>query len=167
MKLIVPFVEDGLAEEVRDLGNSLDAEFVLTPRADTTSYCALMSRLWSEGEGFIVVEQDVLPTVEILHEMWTCPEEWCHGYWIDPPSDIPHWQWLGCAHFSASLLKRAPDIMGKLAEQRQTHWNQQDISLCLALQATRDGRGPHLHNPPVTHLHREMEERRKKSAASG
>lgn len=163
MKLIVPYAEDGLADEVRELGESLGAQFVLTPRAHTTSYSALMCRLWSEGEAFIVCEQDVLPTVAMLEEMWTCTDdEWCHGYWVDPNwigSPPPrHSQWLGLARFSESLLQRVSNRMVGLTGH--AHWNQQDIDLWYLLKSIRDDRGPHLHHPAVTHLHGTLEERR-------
>jgi len=161
-RIVIPFAENGLADEVRELGESLDAKFVLTPRNDTEAYFRLMARLWSEGEAFMIIEADVLPTVETVHEMWNCPEEWCHGYWEE--GGIKHSQWLGCARFSDSLLRRAPDIMEKTVGEWARHWAQQDLALDLALRAIRDGRGPHLHHPAVTHLHHEMEQRR---AAAG
>src|ERR1700682_284584 len=161
LKLIVPYVEAGLAEEVRELGESLGARFFLTPRQDVTSYSRLMAELWAAGEGFLVVEQDVLPTVAMLEEMWTCPEEWCSGWWPwrsdDPPlGEFKCSQWLGCSKFSASLLRRAPGAMS-LAP---CHHAKLDIGLWYALRGILNVPTAHVHDPAVTHLHREMEARR-------
>lgn len=79
-------------------------------------YHALLLKLWSEKESFIIVEQDVIPTPEMIHELWNCKHEWCGaryliagGYMIQP---------LGCTKFSAKMIEACPRMIEKLPHKR-------------------------------------------------
>jgi hypothetical protein len=65
---------------------------------------------WEEGEQFINVEQDVVPRMDILQEMWNCSEPLCvAGYCSSIPeaTGISH---IGCAKISKSLILKSPGI---------------------------------------------------------
>ena len=107
MKLVIPYVEGQLAPETRQLGEHLSAEFVdLT--GDEFGYWRLFKRLWAEGQSFINVEQDILPTVERLEGIWACPEEWCvcsYPYTMPGSRSLSYISGLGCVKFSGHLLR--------------------------------------------------------------
>ena len=103
--LLIPFVPEKLRLEVRAFGERVGARFVdlgyggpdpeggrsdwcqtvpelaTTPMWTTalTGYWDMLDVLWTGEDDFIVLEEDVLPTSEMIREMWACPEPWCSG----------------------------------------------------------------------------------------
>src|SRR5258708_29468904 len=119
----------------------------------STAYWRLFCDLWSEGERFMIVEQDVVPTDEQLGRLEFCPYDWCV---------FPHWcggsyaYGLGCVRFSAGLMRRHPDAMERIAQNDQLgvepgYWPRMDSFVAMALSTA--GARQHHHHPPVVHLH--------------
>jgi len=162
MKVVIPFVPNKLRPEVRAVGEQVSAEFVDVSHCEFAYFC-LIAKLWAagagEGESFILLEHDVLPTVALLEEMWDCPHEWCHAYsWrytspLYPGETRPAHPTrqretaLFCHKISASLLRQ----MGTAMPRGPIRWQSLDFFLLGWLaQVAR----PHLHGP-VTHLHQQ------------
>jgi hypothetical protein len=96
---------------VRELGKQVGARFENLTGDDTT-YFSLMARLWQVGGTFIVVEQDMVPTLGLLEELWGCPTDWCSGYETlmitDPPiGEVKRWS-MGCVKSAPSSSGRCP-----------------------------------------------------------
>ena len=129
--------------EVIDLGNQGDA------------YYELLCELWSEGEGFLIVEQDIEIHASVVPQLEECLEDWCifgypgplgAGIW-PPPDQRLLTRSLGCTRFSASLIKAEPDLMENLPLH---YWGHLDFTIDRALSPRW---APHVHQPHVNHHH--------------
>jgi hypothetical protein len=157
-----------LRPEVAAIGFDMDAKFIDVSGSDT-AYFASFEKLWSEGLGFISIEQDVLPTPALLVAMWRCDHELCAGYYwqgshpIMPGETEPKpggadriTHTLACVKFSTVLMSRLPNAMrGEAARTNGVrHFNMLDLSLI-----GRDGvlaqfgAQVHVHEPAMQHLH--------------
>jgi hypothetical protein len=153
--IYIPFVAEKLRPEVRDLGERLTARFVHMPRL--TSYWDLLDELWT-AESFIVLEEDVLPTEDLIRNMWNCAEPWCSGTfgrWYGPELGPGHVlrsdSWLGCVKFGA-IRRIVPDALSRAADHypKREFWD-----LCRGIDsvlADEERLSPHLHFPPLLHL---------------
>ena len=105
LKIVIPFVDGGLADETKAWGEEHRAEFVdLT--GDDEGYFRLVTRLWSEGSEFTLVEQDMLPAAEQFAEMTACPREWCAGtHRLNTAPATEQWN-MGLMKFGTALLQR-------------------------------------------------------------
>lgn len=158
MKLVIAFVANKLRPDVRALGESVGAEFADVSGSDM-AYGELIAKLWQQGESFLLLEHDVLPTAALLEEMWDCESEWCAGF---------AWRYSGAVYpgetrpfkpirekefalflnkFSADLLRRTPAVVGAV----RVRWTQVDLAILGTLRMY--GAQPHLHEPAVQHLH--------------
>jgi hypothetical protein len=154
MRLVIPHTSK-LRPEVKQLGESLNAEFVEVGHCELAYYC-LIAKKWARAESFVLIEHDVLATPELLDEIWNCPEPWCAGFsWayhgaVLPGEDRPHRPGrdrvtaLMLNKFDGSLLQR----MGTIPRGPLT-WQQLDLYLLSWLAQSAQ---PHLHGP-VLHLH--------------
>lgn len=120
-RLIVPHVR--VVPEVR--AALPDAEWI-DVSADDEAYWRLLYRLWDARETVILVEQDILPTPDILAGMAACPADWCScGYQFE---DLGLFYGLGCAKFSGKLMAEYPDAialvgeMGPSDHHPKRHW---------------------------------------------
>ena len=71
------------------------------------AYWRLLASLWSRGGDFLVVEHDVVPTVEALRDLVDCPKRWCaqpYPY----VGGVQHG--LACTKFTAAAIKAVPDL---------------------------------------------------------
>jgi hypothetical protein len=157
MKVVIPYVDHRLLPEVREIGEQVGARFEnLT--GDDTAYSALVARLWRARGTFIVVEQDMVPTVGLLEEMWECPEDWCSGYEAmlitDPPiGEVKSWS-MGCMKFGSDLMTSMPWVM----DGPGLSWRSLDFYIFDRMgrgDPRKPGGAPHLHGPPMRHLHPE------------
>jgi hypothetical protein len=118
-----------------------------------TDYHDLVAALWRDGQGFIIVEQDIVVYNGALAQLEECPEPWCGCvYWLGTTFDT----WLGCTKFSDSLVKDHPEVMDVCAGLRENgmprrDWARVDTRLA---QVLRDniGLSIHQHWPAVEHL---------------
>lgn len=124
-----------------------------------TAYHDTLAQIWREKERFINVEHDITVSEDRLKEIWDCNQPWCA---IPFPYSPPHHDYLvdtglGCAKFSEILMQLLPNLflqseaLGDFVTYPSRHWKVVDIRLSLRL---RDDRfHPHIHLPPVDHVH--------------
>src|SRR5439155_1328245 len=121
-------------------GEKLGARFVLM--ATDTSYWELFEELWMADRDFIVLEQDVVPTEELIQSMWQCTKPWCN-------SELGQ---LGCVKFG-SIRQQIPDMMARASRTVRSHWFELlDSGVHLVL-CREEGLSPHVHGPVPRHLH--------------
>lgn len=147
-RVIVPYVGKPLDVQ-KDVLRSMHVEpEYIDVSGDRWNYWRLLSRLWSEGESFMIVEQDILPWPGALHDAWRCSEPWCvFPYLIGGVySPVGH----GCVKYSNEILRRAPKAVERV---KRRHWSTLDSHTIFAVR--RSGFKPHVHQPPVLHLNTE------------
>jgi hypothetical protein len=157
--IVIPFVSERLRPETRALGEQLGATFRLMRL--TTSYWSLVEELWLGEESFVLWEEDVLPTAELIEDITTCTEELCSGTFgrwhyerVSGRRVRKSDSWLGLCRFSADLQRRVPDALILAAERFPArHWG----DLCRGLMDrgvldAQEGLSPHLHFPHMVHL---------------
>lgn len=118
----------------------------LTFLLDTdTGYADLVAHLWSQGEGFTVVEHDIAPWPGAVDAMEWCPEPWCvHWYPFAPNAIRPA---MGMIRFSTELIQANPDLGERW---KGVEWHQLDGKVYPAVLAVAGE--PHRHLPDVAHL---------------
>jgi len=163
MRVVIPFVAGGLAPETRALGEQVNAEFVDVGGSDT-AYFELVRRLWAR-EGFLLVEQDVVPPVAIIEEMSACERDWCCGPYpqlqmLKSREGEPRGRLrlvldigLGATRFSDDLLRREADAMERAWAISTRHWSVLDLVLMREVLMKERGHLPHIHvGHEVRHL---------------
>jgi hypothetical protein len=96
LRLVVPFVAGMLHPRLRVLVTSLGGEFrqLRNDGGHEDDYWNLFAELWSGPDDFLLVEQDVLPALELLGAMASCKADWCAGHGggaLGRPL-LPQWQ---------------------------------------------------------------------------
>lgn len=73
---------------------------------DDYAYGRLLRELWSDGEDFLLIEHDVVPTNDHLIRMVTCPNAYCAApyAWLQAVGVT-----LGFTRFRSILLRTYPD----------------------------------------------------------
>ena len=149
MNLIVPYAvghadpRRTLQAGTRAVGEKFCARFVLM--TTDTSYWELFEELWAAEDDFVVVEQDVVPTDELIQSMWECREPWCS-------TELGQ---LGCVKFG-SIRQQIPDLMARASKKVPSHsFELVDSGLTLVL-VSELGLSPHLHHPSPIHMHPPM-----------
>lgn len=123
---------------------ALRAEGIEHERAelgDGLGYWHLISRHWRKGEGFVLLEHDVVPWPGAVALLAECPEDWCvHEY---PYSEPPELIWaLGAWKVSAAFTA-AHSLPTRVRWDGLDHY---------ARGVLRDDAGPpHVHRPPFAH----------------
>lgn len=107
-------------------------------------YGELLTALWDAGEGFVIVEHDIVPWPGAIPQLLECESIWCS---YEYPLNFGFVSALGCTKFSAKLIQKHPRISRSWAT---IHWGALDGSVIPALQLS--GREAHLHHPPVAHV---------------
>jgi hypothetical protein len=75
---------------------------ILVPTIGDYGYSKYLNERWEEGQTFINVEHDIVPTKEILESIWNCPEPLCvTAYEGDPPQV----SYLACVKISDNFIK--------------------------------------------------------------
>lgn len=168
MKLICPYVWEH-PYEGREAARVETYEWVVHHGGDLIdvsgsdyAYHDLLARLWSEGDGLILVEHDVVPSEEGYESLKRCRKPWCAlPYPIGPhaPNDA-HMAGdsLGCTKFSGRLMRRFPGVMEEAADHPRgagmppRHWTRLDTRIWGVLNDY--GLRPHVHDHwPARHLH--------------
>jgi hypothetical protein len=132
---------------------------------DVTAYFTVVTRQWDSGYGFLLMEEDVAATPELLNEMWSCAAEWCSAFfWLydGPLSDrqlrpqrprrLRISNTLALNKFGTTLLRRAPRAMQDATARTNgmRHFNQLDLALVHpsgVLQGHPYYAAPHVHGP--------------------
>jgi hypothetical protein len=151
MRIVVPFVKTapGVLEALSDTGHGYDAVYV----GDSDSaYFDLLYELWSAGDGFIVVEQDVIVRPDTIDALLQCSMPWCMYPIPYLGSTYPG---LGCVKFSESVLRQSPNAMARVAGMSDAthpakHWCRLDAWLQYRV-LPQDGHERHIHQPPLGH----------------
>lgn len=162
--VVIPYVQHKLRAETQAVGASFNAAFAdLT--GDDQGYFKLLALLWLEGHGFILCEEDVVPTPALIQELWDCEAEWCSAWFRlyegelkDGESRPRHPRrfkvadTLALNKFGTTLLRRAPRAMQFAAARTmgRRHFNQLDLVLVhqgAVLQGPPYFATPHLHGP--------------------
>lgn len=117
------------------------------------SYWTLLGALWAGGDGFIVVEHDILVLPETIPELESCPEPWCcapYPYLGGRGTIIG----LGCTKFSAEITTAVPDAViraGQMVDSHPArHWCRLDSRIQRAL--VDSGYHAHFEHTAVDHL---------------
>jgi hypothetical protein len=118
------------------------------------AYFDLLSRLWSNGETFCIVEHDIVIHPAALDELEACAGDWC-GF----PHDYHEWgeqYGLGCVKFTDRLIARNPTALrrvGVMSDERhpKRHWCRLDAWLQGVI-LPGSGERRCCHQPAVTHL---------------
>lgn len=117
------------------------------------AYHDLMLELWHSGQGFTVVEQDVVVYPGAIAELEACSNPWCgKSYWIGSSFDC----YLGCTRFSTALVQANPGVMDALDGLRddgtpRRYWGRLDTRLGQVLN-DQVGIAICKHWPAVEHL---------------
>jgi hypothetical protein len=126
------------------------------------AYWTLLAALWEQGDGFIVVEHDVVVRPESIWELIGCDRPWCacpYPYLGGRGTIIG----LGCTKFSGELLAAVPDALlraGEMVDQLpgadqgrdhpRRHWCRLDSRIQRAL--VDSGYHVHFDHTEVGHL---------------
>ena len=114
---------------------------------DEMGYGTLLSHLWFYGEGFIILEHDVVPFPGAIKALQECRADWCvHKY---PPAPNKLYYSLGCMKVSTSLLEKTKDIP-KRFNWEETKWSNLDGKVYPAIMEII--KTPHVHEPPLAHV---------------
>lgn len=141
---MVPALSDDCPAALALRAEGLNPEVVIM--GDDLAYGRLLARLWRQGDGFVLVEHDIVPWPGAVSALSSCPEPYCgHRYQIAGRLGGT----LGCVRFSSALIAEHPDLPSRWAG---THWSNLDIKLTSGLWDV-GVREYHLHEPPVAHLH--------------
>ena len=117
------------------------------------AYYLFLAQLWEEGEGFLIVEEDIELHADVIPQLEACPEPWCLFGFPGAGGALLRGS-LGCTRFSTELLVAHPDLMAKLPVR---DWKRLDSEILPAL--TKLGYTQHIHEPPVPHHHYRPERR--------
>ncbi len=160
-RIIVAYVQGKLHDETRSFAESVGAEFHDLTN-DAHGYFQLIFDLWTKGEPFVLIEQDILPNDQQFSSMVACPEPWCAGV-HKLRDDAPEIWSMGLMKFGADVLSQrysqlytgeveadgAQQLANRLGENR--HYSRVDLALYGVL-----GQGgfekPHLHGPAGRHI---------------
>jgi hypothetical protein len=118
-------------------------------------YDKFLKDYWGTDD-IIVIEQDIVPTVNNIVSLAECKEDWCVCRYIkDLPTiklfapNYEHKHYLGCTKFSKSLQERFPPSVWKVMKEKSS-WKNLDVRIRDTLLAA--GLDSHVHGE-VKHNH--------------
>lgn len=120
-----------------------DAQFVSLRGDGDTAYGALLAYWWLSRESFVVVEHDIAIHDTVLPQFEECQQPWCTFPYSGGHELLTNG--LGCARFAGSFTSAHRDVADALTA---SPWWCLDTVIAEALGA------PHVHQPPVSHVHR-------------
>ena len=156
--LLVPHVGEqhlpsvlGALENASDFGWSLHLQPV---GFGVTDYWQVLGRWWENcgrtRRDLMVVEHDVVVHGDVLRSFDECPEPLCaFTYWLGGSYGYG----LGCTRFRRELIRVHPDAVDRAGHLTTDglpvvgHWKRMDTRMWQVLGP------PHVHEPPVKHLH--------------
>ena len=157
MRVVVAFAGSTSADtRAGVIEQAPDVEFVDVGRTPV-AYYELLRSLWSDGQGFVLIEHDVVPAPGTLDAFGACPSPWC-----STASDTWEWwgrwfsagkgrEWLAsglcCNRFRRSVILANPDLFD--LPMRDRHWAKLDCATVGRI-TTHD---PHCHHD-LPHEHR-------------
>ncbi len=117
----------GLARETAAwAGMRGDVEFRQIPAGEDGLFQFLATE-WAEGEGFMVVDQDLVPPPGAVEELEACTQHWCGFPFRYPMCTEAHVPDLavgdfGCTRFSTELVRVMPDLLEETTEEHNPWW---------------------------------------------
>lgn len=159
MRVIVPYstpCTDRLSLHLAQAANKLalvqdgvGADYIHMP--GDGSYFDLLERCWRAGEGFILVEHDIVPWPGAIQQLANCHYGWC---------TLPYYcsvGWirdgLGCTKFSAGLLAAYPEFLHEPFPACCSHTRYYcGLDRLVAHRMAEHGIHPHVHQPGVVNL---------------
>lgn len=118
---------------------------VLVPLTDRTNgYGQYFKERWDAGEGFVNVEQDVVPKEGLIDEMVGCQSEVCFASYVYPgqPERLNRGTYLGCVKISDKFIQRNPTLF----DNQPMNWSMPEGLIWAALEHP-------CHHDSVLHLH--------------
>jgi len=156
---------DNLDPRVEALGKRFNAR-VENLAGDSENYYRFLSREWSKGQSFVLLEGDILPDEDLLVELAVCPEPWCVFVYLYSSPDLQGRNWLTATwgmpgKYSADLMRRYPNALRDLTSPEAaqwsgerlpaTHWYRVGAALS-DFSLMKYGLQPHIHLRPIRHL---------------
>lgn len=165
MILLVPYAEgfleprtvDSVVEQTSRFPGKVHPQFVECVGED--GYYVALRKFWelaiSLQAPLVVVEHDHVLHDEVVPQFLGCPHAWCtfpYSIEVGPLVEVG----LGCAKFSWRAMAYNPDLVVVAGNTERDgvparHWVRMDTRMAEELQ--RRGHAPHVHGPPVEHLH--------------
>lgn len=112
-------------------------------RDDPFAYWNLMHALWDSGDGFIIVEHDIVVRPGVVIALARCRRAWCAYPYLQLPGEPV--TGLGCTKFSALVTETVDPFTGVEPQI----WQNVDYAVCSRVRAFFT---EHRHGPPVGHL---------------
>lgn len=116
--------------------------------SDPQHYGRLFRHMWEIGNGFVLVEDDVVPWPGAVNQLLECENDWCA--FPHPRTAAQEGGWclgFGCVRFSHALVRRHKMAHALDGSQR---WDEVDGAAMGVLRTA--GETCHEHSPPVAHL---------------
>lgn len=110
---------------------------------DPFAYWNLMHALWDSGDGFIVVEHDIVVRPGVITNLARCRRAWCAYPYVQVPGEPV--TGLGCTKFSALVTSTVDPFAGVEPQI----WQNVDYAICSRVRAFFE---EHRHALPVGHL---------------
>lgn len=129
------------AVALRTEGVVPDVRVLTTP----TGYGEVLAGVWGRGQGFVLVEHDVVPWPGACAEMADCPELWCAFRYPMGGRDVFS---LGCMRFSDRLVADHPELADGW---ELVPWHDLEGAVLGAVRHATGLDYPHFHLPNVAH----------------
>ena len=113
MRVYVPYVR--LSEQTRQALEPFSPTYIET--SGEFGYIDALESIWSRGEGFVLVEQDKVPTAEQIRELIFCREPWCYCRCKTNAGTYASFPSLSTVRFSETIVRLHPDFMHKVRLQ--------------------------------------------------
>lgn len=118
---------------------------------DDEAYWRLVTGLWAKGEGFTVVEHDIVVHPGGIQELENCSEPWC----LFPYYCSVGWivDGLGCTKFSSEFIRQYPQFFEEPYPACCAHTKHYcGLDRFIAHRGIELGIKPHVHMPGVVNL---------------
>lgn len=148
MKVLVPTPEKNCAASLalRMEGIEHD-EHVCT---GDYGYSLVVAEYWGSGEGFIIVEHDVVPWPGALQQMWDCASSWCGYPYPLHVGRLCDTYGMGCIKFDSRIVNMWPDLPMKFGWIMR-EWRSLDALVAESITYMSYPHSWHKHYPPVAH----------------
>jgi hypothetical protein len=111
-KIICPYTKEFINPATKAIVEKAGGKFV--EMTDWDSYWKLFCDLWEKGEGFVLIEHDVVPAKNALQELANCKHDWCSC-----PLPTGGSSALGCCKVSTEAIKATPKLWDDMPLR---HW---------------------------------------------
>lgn len=115
------------------------------------AYAGVLAMYWAAGEEFINLEYDVAPWPGAMHQLWACPEAFCHFSYPGFPLGRSV-EGIGCTKFGQAVIEAIPNSW---EDWGNVPWWDLDGAIISEVKAA--GFERHEHLPNVAHVRRPME----------